>query len=198
LEPEDAKELIDDAIERAEEKVTATEKEERTKDRTFRDRVSLLVAGFAVALAIVHMAAAGAQRESLLKGIEASDSFAYMQAKIVRETVLLTAAESAGASEADKQKWTTEAQRLRAPDEAGHGIGQLQEQGAKQRSEGTEAATAGESYELGETCLQLAIVLLSIALIARSVLIATAASIFALGGIALAVATHFGLPLPHL
>ena len=198
MEPEDAKELIDDAIERAEEKATTTEKEEKTKDRTFRDRVSLLVGGFAVALAIVHMAAAGAQRESLLKGIEASDSFAYMQAKIVRETVLLTAAESSGASEADKQKWTTEAQRLRAPDEAGHGIGQLQELGTKQRSEGTEAAAAGESYELGETGLQLAIVLLSIALIARSVLIATAASIFAVVGIALAVATHFGLAVPHL
>lgn len=96
LEPEDAKDLIDDAIERAEEKASATELGERAKDRTFRDRVSLLVGGFAVALAIVHMAAAGAQRESLLKGIEASDSFAYMQAKIVRETVLLTAAESGG------------------------------------------------------------------------------------------------------
>jgi hypothetical protein len=195
MEAEDAKELIDDAIERAEEAASVNEKAEKAKERKFRDRVSLLVGGFAVALAIVHMAAAGAQRESLLKNIEASDSFAYMQAKIVRETVLLTAAQSAGAKEEDKQKWLTEAQRLRAPDDAGHGIGQLQEQGTQQRTEGTEAAAAGESYELGETGLQLAIVLLSIALIARSVLIAVTATGFAVAGIALAIATHFGLVL---
>ncbi len=195
MEPEDAKDLIDDAIERAEEKNNAAEQEQRNKERSFRDRVSLMVGGFAVALAVVHMAAAGAQRESLLKNIEASDSFAYMQAKIVRETVFLTSAASAGASDADKQKWLAEAQRLRANDEAGHGIGQLQEEGTKQRAEGNLAATAGEGYEFGETALQLAIVLLSIALVARSFWIASAASVFAVAGIGLAIATHFGWSL---
>ncbi len=198
MEAADAKDLIDEAVERAEEKNETTEKLERAKERVFRDRVSLMVGGFAVVLAIVHMAAAGAQRESLLKGIEASDSFAYMQAKIVRETVLKTAAASAGATETDKKTWADEAARLRAPDDAGHGIGQLQEQGTKQREEGGKAALNGEAYELGETALQLAIVLLSIALVARSFWIASAATIFAGAGIALAVATHFGVNLFHL
>ena len=76
MEAADAKEVIDEAIERVEEKTEVSEKVERLKDRKFRDRVSLMVGAFAVALAIVHMAAAGAQRESLLKRIEASDSFA--------------------------------------------------------------------------------------------------------------------------
>ena len=195
MEATDAKEMIEEAIERVDEKNEAAEKIEKAKERAFRDRVALMVGGFAVALAVVHMAAAGAQRESLLKGIEASDSFAYMQAKIVRETVLKTAAASSGASEADKKTWTDEAIRLRAPDAAGHGIGQLQEQGTQQREEGSKAAVSGEAYELGETALQLAIVLLSIALVARSFWIAGAATIFASTGIAIAVATHFGFGL---
>jgi len=193
MEATDAKEMIEEAIEHAEEKNETAEKLEKAKERVFRDRVSLMVGGFAVALAVVHMAAAGAQRESLLKGIEASDSFAYMQAKIVRETVLKTAAASNGASDADKKTWADEAVRLRAPDEAGHGIGQLQEQGAQQREEGGKAAANGEAYELGETALQLAIVLLSIALIARSFWIAGAATVFAGAGIVMAIATHFGI-----
>ena len=153
----------------------------------------MLVGGFAVALAIVHMSAAGAQRQSVLKQIEASDIFAYMQAKIIREVILNTAAASSGASDVDRQAWKDEAVRLRAPSDSGHGIGQLQEQGTKQHAEGVEASLKSEAYELGETGLQLAIVLLSIALITRSTLIAGAASLFALTGIALAVATHFGL-----
>ncbi len=195
LEPADAKELIDEAIERVEEKHDVAEQAERARDRAFRDRVSLMVGGFAVALAVVHMAAAGAQRESLLKGIEASDSFAYMQAKIVRETVLKTAAASGGVQAANKTAWSAEALRLRQPDKAGHGIGQLQEEGARQREEGKRAAVAGEAYELGETALQLAIVLLSIALIGRSFWIALSASAFALTGIVIAIATHFGVAL---
>ena len=193
MEATDAKDLIEEAIERAETKSDEAEKAERAKDRVFRERVSLMVGGFAVALAIIHMAAAGAQRESVLKQIEASDSFTYMQAKIVRETVFKTAAALNGASEADKKAWTDEAIRLRAPSDSGHGIGQLQELGTKQHEEGLKAATLGEAYELGETGLQLAIVLLSIALIARSTWIAATASLFAFAGIALAVATHIGV-----
>ncbi|MDE2445825.1 MAG: DUF4337 family protein [Alphaproteobacteria bacterium] len=193
MEAVEAKDLIEEAIERVEEKNDEIEKAERLKERSFRERVSLMVGGFAVALAVIHMAAAGAQRESVLKQIEASDSFAYMQAKIVRETVLKTAAASSGATDADKKSWIEEAIRLRAPSNSGHGIGQLQEQGTKQHEEGLRAAKIGEAYELGETGLQLAIVLLSIALITRSLWIAGAASGFAIASIALAAATHFGL-----
>jgi hypothetical protein len=192
LEPEDAKDLIDEAIERAEDKHDDSERAERAKERKFRDRVSLLVGAFAVGLAIIHMAAAGKQRESLRLGIEASDTFAYMQAKIVRETVLKTAADGRDNSGPNKD-WSKEAKRLRAPDKAGHGIGQLQQSGEKQRAEAEHSASMGEQYEIGETALQMAIVLLSIALIARSWAIAGGASIIAVSGIAFAVVTKLGV-----
>ncbi len=192
MEPADAKDLIDQAIERAEENASAADRIERDRERRFRDRISLMVGGFAVALAIVHMGAAGAQRDSLLQGIAASDSFAYMQAKIVRETVLKTAAAQPTANKADRTAWSREAARLRTPDSAGHAIGQLETAGARQRADGERAARRGEGFELGETALQLAIVLLSIAMVARSKWIAGGASVVAAVGVALAVAASLG------
>jgi hypothetical protein len=196
IEPADAKELIDEAIERAETERSAVENAVRSDERRFRDRVSLLVGLFAVSLAIVHMAAAGAARESLLRGIEASDTFNYMQAKIVREAIAKTAAGSTSASDADRRAWAAEAKRLRAPDNAGHGVGQLQKAGEEQRRDGRRAAIASEEYELGETALQLSIVLLSIALIARSRWIVGGAAILATLGITVAIMTAAGLTLP--
>ena len=192
LEPEDAKELIDEAIERSDEHHDAAETAQRAAERTFRDRVSIMVGVLAVSLAIVHMAAASAARESLLKGIEASDTFNYMQAKIIRESVFKTAAASS-ADVASRAQWTKEAKRLREPDQARHGIDQLRKAGEELREEGTKAATAGEGYELGETALQMGIVLLSIALVARSRKIVWGAMLLAIIGISSAVATYAGL-----
>ena len=195
LEPEDAKELIDDAIERAEEHHDAADAAERATERKFRDRVSIMVGVLAVSLAMVHMAAASAARESVLKGIEASDTFNYMQAKIVRESVFETAAALSSADSASRGKWIKEAKRLRESDQAQHGIDQLRKAGERLREEGTRAATAGEGYELGETALQMAIVLLSIALVARSRKIVGGAVLLALIGICAAGATYAGVTL---
>jgi hypothetical protein len=193
MEPADAKELIDEAIERFEERQEPDAREERERERRFRDRLSLMVGGFAVTLAIVHMAAAGAQRESLLTGIRASDTFAYMQAKIVRETVLKAAAAETNADPADRESWRREATRLRQPDAAGHGIKQLQAEGTKERAEGERAAERNEGYEVGETALQMATVLLSIAMIARSKWITIGAVSVASAGIVTAIATGIGV-----
>lgn len=191
VEAADAKELIDEAIERAEAERSDVENVERKQERRFRDRVSVFVGVLAVSLAIVHMAAAGAARESLLRGIEASDTFNYMQAKIIRETIAKTAARVA--SDTDRADLLAEAKRLRFPDAAGHGIVQLEARGKAQRAAGERAARAGEGYELGETALQLAIVLLSIALVARSWAIVGGAAIFAAAGIGCALLTTAGV-----
>ena len=94
-----------------------------------------------------------------------------------------------------RAQWTKEATRLRDPDKAQHGIDQLRKAGERLREEGTRAATAGESYELGETALQMAIVLLSIALVARSRKIVWGAMLLAVIGIGAAAATYAGLTL---
>lgn len=195
VEPADAKELIDAAIERAEEERDVEQKAERAQEKKFRDRVSVLVGILAVTLAVIHMAAASAARESLLKGIKASDTFNYMQAKIIREAVFKTAA-GASLDDRARAKWAKEASRLRSPDAAGHGIDQLRVSGERLREEGERAAHHGEGYETGETALQVAIVLLSIALVASSRKIVAGALLFALAGIGIAVASAVGLSIP--
>lgn len=192
LDAEDAKELIDEAIERSEAAEERQEKEERQRERRFRDRVSILVGLFAVALAIVHVAAASNARDSVLRNVEASDSYNYMQAKIIRETVLKSAAEAPGTAPPSRDAMLKEAARLRSPDKAGHGIGQLQREGERLRDESEAAARRGERYELAETALQLAIVLLSIALVARSVPIVLGAAALAATGAIVAVMTSAG------
>jgi hypothetical protein len=189
MEATEAKELIEDALE--ERRARQEEEAQQKKERRFRDRVALLVGLFAVMLAVVHMAGSSASRDSLLSSIEASDTFAYMQAKIVREAVARSAGESATAPEMRAHD-LAEADRLRAPDKAGHGITQLQERGADLRAESKVKATASEGYELGETALQLAIVILSIALIAQSRPIVLLACAFALAGAAVSLFTALG------
>ncbi len=193
VEPAVAKERIDEAIERAEESQGRQEASERVIEKRFRDRVSILVGVFAVLLAIIHVAAASDAREGILRNIQASDSFAYMQAKIVRETILKTGASASGVAPADRAAMLSEAHRLRHPDAAGHGIGQLQQAGERLREEGERASAKGERYELGETALQMAIVLLSIALVARSWRIVFGASALAAAGVAIAIVTALGL-----
>lgn len=189
VEPEDAKELIEEAIERTEK----VDRAERELEKRFRDRVSILVGLFAVLLAIIHVAAAGNAREGVLKTIEASDTYNYMQAKIIREAILKAAAQEPSLSPAAKAGMLKDAAKLRNPDKAGHGISQLQPQADRLRDEGKLASAKGEWYEFAETALQVAIVLLSIALVARSWAIVAGSASLASIGVLLATATATGM-----
>ena len=195
VEPADAKELIDEAIERSEERHEHADAVEQAAERRFRNFVSIMVGVFAVALAIVHMAASSAARETLVKSIEASDTYNYMQAKIIRESVFKTAAASSAFDSTSRKEWTKEAQRLRDADSSGHGIDQLRKSADGQREESVREGRSGEGYELGETALQMAIVLLSIALVARSRKIVGGALLLALVGTCIAIATAAGMAL---
>ena len=191
MEPADAKELIDEAIEESE----RTDKAERALEKKFRDRVSILVGLFAVLLAVIHVQAAGSARESVLKTVEASDTYAYMEAKIIRETVVKTAAQNPALDAAGRGDLLKEVAHLRNPDAAGHGIVQLQNKADDLRKDGEQSSKKGEWYELAETAMQVAIVLLSIALVARSwAIVAGAVSLGAIG-VVLALATASGVIL---
>lgn len=189
VEPAEAKELIEEAIEEAE----RADKAERIVEKRFRDRVSILVGLFAVLLAIIHVAAAGNAREGVLKTIQASDTYNYMQAKIIREGILKAVAQEPSLDATTKAGMLKDAAKLRNPDKAGHGISQLQPEADRLRDEGERASSKGEWYEFAETAMQVAIVLLSIALVARSwAIVAGAVSLAGLGAV-LALATATGL-----
>lgn len=187
LEASEAHELIDEAIGRTEEK-DATEARE---ERKFRDRLSLLVGVFAVLLAVAHLIGAGYLRENVVDTIRASDTYNYMQAKKIRQSVLEVGALSAPAT--DRARLLAAAAALKGPDAKGHGIDQLQKSADELAAEGVKAGVAGERYEWAETALQMAIVLLSIAMIASSRAIAAGATGVAVIGVGLAAATYFQL-----
>ena len=189
MEPADAKELIEEAIGEAE----RVEHEERQIEKRFRDRVSILVGLFAVLLAVIHVEAAENARESILDTVKASDTYNYMQAKIIREAVMKTAAQNPSYDAKARAALLQQATRLRNPDAAGHGIVQLQKSADDLRDEGEITSRRGEWYEFGETAMQVAIVLLSIALVARSGAIVGGAVALAAAGLLLAVATAMGL-----
>lgn len=191
VEPSEAKELIEEALEEAE----RADQAERQLEKGFRDKVSILVGLFAVLLAVIHVEAAGKARESILKTVGASDTYDYMQAKIIREAIVRTAAQDPSFDAATRFNMLHEAVRLRTPDRAGHGIVQLQRSADKLRKDGERASKMGEWYELAETALQVAIVLLSIALVARSGAIVVGASGLALAGVGISLATAIGLLL---
>lgn len=189
VEPADAKELIDEAIE----EVERADRAERALEKKFRDRVSILVGLFAVLLAIIHVEAASSARESLLKTVNASDTYNYMEAKIIRESLLKSLAQTPSLSLKAQAGMLSEAARLRNPDKAGHGIVQLQAKADELRDEGEHSAKSGEWYELAETAMQVAIVLLSIALVARSAAIVAGAVSLASVGVVIALSTATGL-----
>ena len=190
VEPADAKELIEEAIE----EVERVDHKERQLEKRFRDRVSVLVGIFAVLLAVIHVEAASSARESLLRTVKASDTYNYMEAKIIRESLLKTEAQNPSFDAATKAAMLKEAARLRDPDAAGHGIVQLQKTADQLRDEGEAASKSGEWFELAETAMQVSIVLLSIALVARSTAIVAGAAGLALAGVIIAAATAMGAP----
>lgn len=179
VEPSDAKDLIDEAIERAEAQEEKREAAERASERRFRNRVSILVGIFAAVLACIHVLGAANARIGVFDTIEASDTYAYMEAKIVRETVLKSAAASTAVAADERRQMLAEAKRLRKPDAAGHGIDQLRAKADVLRDAGQKGGERGERFELCETGIQIAIVLLSIALVAQSWRIVMGASLLA-------------------
>lgn len=187
LEATEAKDLIDEAVERIE----GHEAEAAAGERRFRETLSFLVGLFAVLLAVIHVIGAGLVRANIVDTIQASDTYNYMQAKKLRQEVFTVGAITAPA--ADRARLIEQARKLDQPDAKGHGIGQLQERADKLAEAGVRAGEDGEHYEWAETALQMAIVLLSIAMIAGSRWVAAGACLLAGSGVALALASHFHL-----
>src|SRR5256714_5836330 len=93
--------------------------------------VALLISVLALVLAFSETLGKGAQTGALSYNIEASNLWAFFQAKTIRQTVLRTAAEeveiSASSENANKQmaKWRETAQRYQSEPETGEGRDQL-------------------------------------------------------------------------
>ena len=183
------------------------EQAEQTQEASNENRrIALLIAIIALCLALSETLGKGAQTESIAKNVEASNLWAFFQAKTIRRTVVQTAAEQTTVvlgliPEAQKDAatkriddWQKTAQRYRSEPESGEGSEQLSER-AKHVEEERDVATAKyHNFELASGAFQIAIVLASATIITGMVWLAVISGLLTLTGI---LFVGFGLFAPH-
>jgi hypothetical protein len=171
-------------------------------------RIALLIAVIALCLALSETLGKGAQTESISKNVEASNLWAFFQAKSIRRTTVQTAAEQAklglGATSDDAAKaaaqkqiddWQKTAERYRSDPKTGEGQDQLSEH-AKHAEEERDLATAKyHHFELASAAFQIGIVLASASIITGMLALAWISGLLTLVGI---VFTALGVFVPHL
>jgi hypothetical protein len=167
-------------------------------------KIALLIAVIALCLALSETLGKGAQTESIAKNVEASNLWAFFQAKSIRRTTVQTAAEQAKlATPSDDAKaavekqigdWLKTAARYRSEPETGEGTEQLAER-AKHAEEERDLATAKyHHFELASAAFQIGIVLASATIITGIVALAWISGLLTLAGL---VFTVLGIFAPH-
>jgi hypothetical protein len=169
-------------------------------------KIALLIAVIALCLALSETLGKGAQTETISKNVEASNLWAFFQAKSIRRTTVQTAAEQAklatpadDAAKAAVQKqiedWQKTAARYRSEPETGEGTEQLAERAKHAEHEREEAAAKYHHFEIASAAFQIAIVLASATIITGMIALAWISGVLTLTGIAI---TALGILQPHL
>jgi hypothetical protein len=170
-------------------------------------KIALLIAVIALFLALSETLGKGAQTESISKNVEASNLWAFFQAKSIRRTVDQATSDQAklslgvmgdDAAKAALQKqideWQKTAARYRSEPETGEGSEQLSER-AKHAEEARDLATAKyHHFELASAAFQIGIVLASATIITGIIALAWISGLLALAGL---VFTAIGIFAPH-
>jgi hypothetical protein len=154
--------------------------------------IALLIAVLALVLAFGEAGANNARNLSIQKNIQASDLWSFFQAKTIRRTVLLTAAETAAltpASGAAKQieTWKATAERYQSEPSTNEGAKELAARAQAAEHERDLENHRFEIYELATHLLQVAIVLAS-----AMIITGVAALAWLAGGMGLLAAALMG------
>ena len=170
-------------------------------------KIALLIAVMALFLAFSETLGKGAQTESISKNVEASNLWAFFQAKSVRRTVVQAVSEHAklslGLSGDDAQKaalakqiadWQKTAARYRSEPETGEGSEQLAERAKHAEHDRDLAMARYHHYELASAAFQIGIVLASATIITGMIALAWVSGLLTVAGLAF---TAIGLFAPH-
>jgi Domain of unknown function (DUF4337) len=185
------------------------EQADQAKEASHENRnIALLIAVIALCLALSETLGKGAQTESISKNVEASNLWAFFQAKSIRRTVVQTAAEQAklgetaaadDATKANLQKqidnWQKTAARYRSEPETGEGQDQLSERAKHAEEERDLAEAKYHHFELASAAFQIGIVLASATIITGIIALSWVSGLLAVAGIAF---TALGIFMPHL
>src|SRR3954463_2970889 len=171
-------------------------------------KIALLIAVIALFLAFSEALGKGAQTEALGKNVEASNLWAFFQAKSIRRTVVQATSDQArlslgvmgdDAAKAALQKqiedWQKTAARYRSEPETGEGSEQLSERAKHAEHDRDLAMARYHHYEVASAAFQIGIVLASATIITGMIALAWISGILAIAGIGI---TALGLYAPHL
>ena len=169
--------------------------------------IALLIAVIALFLAFSETLGKGAQTDSISKNVEASNLWAFFQAKSIRRTTVQATAEHAKlslgvttdpAAKAALQKqiddWTKTAARYRSEPETGEGSEELMKRAKHAEHLRDEAMAKYHHYEVASAAFQIGIVLASATIITGMVVLSWGAMALAALGIGF---TAIGLFAPH-
>src|SRR3954454_5316193 len=115
--------------------------------------IALLISVLALVLAFAETLGKSAQTAALASNIEASNLWAFFQAKTIRQTVLRTAAEEVAISEKSEpgkkqvEKWRETAQRYQNEPETGEGRDQLAARAKAAEKKGDRSMDSNKNFE---------------------------------------------------
>jgi hypothetical protein len=166
--------------------------------------IALLISVLALVLAFSETLGKASQTLALSCNIEASNLWAFFQAKTIRQTTLRTAAEQTEVSvpneNARKQvdAWRKTAQRYQNEPETNEGRDQLVARAKAAEKKRDLAMASYHHYELASAAVQIAIVLASASIITGMVALVWGAGVLGLIGIAFCVIGFFFPTAVHL
>ncbi len=166
--------------------------------------IALLISVLALVLAFAETLGKSAQTGALSYNVEASNLWAFFQAKTIRQTVLKTAAESVevlNAKEDSKQqvaKWRDTAQRYQSEPETGEGRDQLAARAQEAEKKRDRSLAAYHHYEMASAAVQIAIVLASASIITSMAALAWGAGALGVVGAAFCLIGFFFPTSVHL
>ena len=169
--------------------------------------IALLIAVIALFLAFSETLGKGAQTDSISKNVEASNLWAFFQAKSIRRTVVEATSDQArlslgvmgddaakAALEKQIENWKKTAARYRSEPETGEGSEQLASR-AKEAEKARDLSMARyHHYEVASAAFQIGIVLASSTVITGMVVLSYFAGVLGLAGIGFMA---IGLLAPH-
>jgi uncharacterized protein DUF4337 len=172
-------------------------------------KVALLISVLAVVLAFSETLGKGAQTNGLSYNIEASNLWAFYQAKTIRMTTLRTAAEAAeldlaqsGARKDALAKriadWKSTAARYDSEPDTGEGRKELTARAKAAEVKRDRAMAAYHQYEMASALVQIAIVLASAQIITGVAALVWIAAGLGLGGVAFCLIGFFAPTAIHL
>lgn len=173
--------------------------------------IAVMISVLACLLALVEMGVKSTQNTYQASNIEASNLWAFFQAKSVRMTTMRTAAEQAvvlapqglseeQAAQLNKQvaDWRANAQRYDSEPETGEGRKELAARAKAAEERRDRALSAYHIFEYAAAALQIAIVLASAATVTGVIALAFGAGGLGVVGIALALVGWLAPTLLHL